>query len=75
MNSTTIRVSKETRAKLKKISAEKRISLAALVDELVEEREKRFWEGFGEEAKARLSPTERAQRAIFDGALKDGLAK
>jgi len=70
---TTVRVREETRVRLKKISAMEKISMTELLDRLVNEHEKSFWDGFDREAEANLSREEKKARKIFERTLKDGL--
>ena len=75
METTTVRVRKITREKLKKLSTTEQVSITELIDKLVEERERSFWKGFENEAEAFLDKEERKTRKTFEGALGDGLAK
>jgi hypothetical protein len=42
---------------------------------MIAEREKAFWEGFGEEAGKFLDSAEKKSRKTFDGTLADGMKK
>jgi predicted CopG family antitoxin len=75
METTTVRVRKQTQEKLKKISVDEHISVTELIDRLVKKHEKSFWKGFSEEAKAFLDKEEIKSRKTFEKALKDGLSK
>jgi hypothetical protein len=75
METTTVRVRKETQEKLKKISGAERISITELVDKLIKEHEKSFWTGFNDEARAFLDKEELKIRKTFEKASKDGLSK
>ena len=75
MDTTTIRVSRSARDKLKIMAARERVSASALIEKMVDEREKSFWEGFGEEAGKFLDSEEKKRRKVFEGALADGLKK
>lgn len=75
MDTTTIRVSRSARAKLKIMAARERVSASALIEKMIAEREKAFWEGFGEEAGKFLDSAEKKTRKTFDGTLADGLKK
>ena len=75
METTTVRVHKTTREKLRRISTSERVSITDLIDKLVEEHEGSFWRGFDAEAVTFLDEEERKTREIFDGALEDGLTE
>lgn len=75
METTTVRVHKKTREKLKKISSSEHISITELIDQLVEEHERSFWRGFEDEAVTFLDKAEKRSRKSFEGVLGDGLAK
>ncbi len=75
METTTVRVHKQTQAKLKKLSADTNTSITDLIDRLIEEHGKSFWKGFNEEAKVFLDPKEKKARKIFDKVLGDGFEK
>ncbi|MBI4829464.1 MAG: hypothetical protein HY804_11770 [Nitrospinae bacterium] len=68
---TTIRVRKKTRARLKKLSARSQMNVGALIDALLDRHEASFWDDFDREAKAFLDKDERRVRAAFEGVLKD----
>ena len=75
METTTVRVRKETQEKLKKLSGTERISITELVDKLINEHEKSFWKGFDDEANAFLDKEELKSRKTFEKALKNGFSK
>jgi hypothetical protein len=75
MDTTTIRVSRSARAKLKMMAARERVSTTALIEKMIAEREKAFWEGFAEEAGKFLDSAEKKARRTFDATLADGLKK
>jgi len=75
VETTTVRVRKETQEKLKKLSGTERISITELVDKLINEHEKSFWKGFDDEANAFLDKKELKSRKTFEKALKDGFSK
>ena len=75
METTTVRVRRETQEKLKKLSGAERISITELVDKLINEHEKSFWKGFDDEANAFLDKKELKSRKTFEKALKDGFSK
>ncbi len=75
MQTTTVRVREQTREKLKKISGIEKVSITDLLDKLVKEYEKSFWEGFDNEAKAFLNKKELKLRTIFEKTMKDGFSK
>lgn len=75
MDTTTIRVSRSARAKLKMMAARERVSASALIEKMITEREKAFWEGFGEEVGKFLDSAEKKARRTFDATLADGLQK
>ncbi len=70
---TTVRVREETRVRLRKISAMEKISMTELLNRLVDEHEKSFWDGFDREAETHLSREEKKARKVFEKTLKDGL--
>ncbi len=73
METTTIRVRKPSREKLKKISTDEGVSITELIDKLIDEHERSFWKGFNEEAKAFLDREEKKTRKTFERSLRDGL--
>jgi hypothetical protein len=73
METTTVRVHKQTQERLKKISITEQTSITDLIDRLVNEHEKSFWEGFNNEAKILLDKDEIKSRKTFEKVLKDGL--
>ena len=75
MQTTTVRVREQTREKLKKISGIEKVSITDLLDKLVKEYEKSFWEGFDNEAEAFLNKKELKLRTIFEKTMKDGFSK
>ncbi len=75
MQTTTVRVREQTREKLKKISGIEKVSITDLLDKLVKEYEKSFWEGFDNEAKGFLNKKELKLRTIFEKTMKDGFSK
>ncbi|MEW6066706.1 MAG: hypothetical protein AB1610_00180 [Nitrospirota bacterium] len=75
METTTVRVHKETQEKLKKISGAERISITELIDKLIKEHEKSFWKGFDDEAKAFLDKEELKSRKTFEKASRDGISR
>lgn len=75
MDTTTIRVSRSARDKLKMMAAKERVSASALIEKMIAEREKSFWKGFGEEAGEFMDSAEKKTRKTFDGTLADGLHK
>jgi len=75
VETTTVRVRKETQEKLKKLSGTERISITELVDKLINEHEKSFWKGFDDEANAFLDKEELKSRKTFEKALKNGFSK
>ena len=75
MQTTTVRVYEQTREKLKKISGIEKVSITNLLDKLVKEYEKSFWEGFDSEAKVFLNKKELKLRTIFEKTIKDGFSK
>ncbi|MBI4377749.1 MAG: hypothetical protein HY578_01490 [Nitrospinae bacterium] len=75
METTTVRIHKQTQKKLKKISITEHINITDLIDKLVDEHEKSFWEGFNSEAKTLLDKYEIKSRKTFEKVLKDGLSK
>lgn len=75
MDTTTIRVSRSARDKLKTLAARERVSASALIEKMIAEREKSFWEGFDEEAGKFMDSAEKKGRRAFDGTLADGLKK
>ena len=75
METTTVRVRKQTQEKLKKISGDEKISVTALIDKLIDEHERSFWRGFKDEAKAYLDKEEIKTRKTFEKVSKDGLSK
>ena len=75
MDTTTIRVSREARAKLKIMAAKERVSASALIEKMIAEREKAFWDGFSEEADKFMDSAEKKARRTFNGTLTDGLKK
>lgn len=75
MQTTTVRVHERTREKLKKISGIEKVSITDLIDKMVKEYEKSFWEGFDNEAKAFLDKKELKLRTTFERTLKDGFSK
>ena len=75
MDTTTIRVSRSARDRLKMMAARERVSASALIETMISEREKAFWEGFDEEAGEFLDSGEKKARKAFDGTLADGLKK
>ncbi len=75
METTTVRVHKQTQAKLKKLSADTNASITDLIDRLIEEHGKSFWRGFDEEAKTFLDSKERKTRKAFERVSGDGLEK
>jgi hypothetical protein len=75
VETTTVRVHKQTQNRLRKLSVTEQISITDLIDKLVDEHEKSFWEGFNSEAKALLDKDEFKSRKTFEKALKDGLSK
>ncbi|MCL4479392.1 MAG: hypothetical protein M1381_09890 [Deltaproteobacteria bacterium] len=75
MQTTTVRVYEQTREKLKKISGIEKVSITNLLDKLVKEYEKSFWEGFDSEAKVLLNKKELKLRTIFEKTIKDGFSK
>ncbi len=70
---TTIRVKKSTRERLKKLAAAGRVSITKLLEELVARHEKSFWDGFNDEALHALNKSEKKTRKMFEKVLKDGL--
>lgn len=74
MEATTIRVSKQTQKRLKKISGAEHISIVKLIDKLVNEHEKSFWKDFDGEAKEYLDKEEMRTRKTFGKVLKDGIS-
>ncbi len=72
METTTIRVRKPSREKLKKISSDEGVSITELIDKLIDEHERSFWKGFDEEAKAFLDREEKKTRKTFERSLRDG---
>ncbi len=75
MQTTTVRVREQTREKLKKISGIEKVSITDLLDKIVKEYEKSFWEGFDSEAKGFLNKKELKLRTIFEKTIKDGFSK
>ena len=75
MQTTTVRVREQTREKLKKISGIEKVSITNLLDKIVKEYEKSFWEGFDNEAKVFLNKKELKLRTIFEKTIKDGFSK
>ena len=75
MDTTTIRVSRVARDKLKTLAARERVSASALIEKMIDEREKSFWEGFDEEAGKFMDSAEKKARRTFDATLADGLKK
>ncbi len=75
METTTVRVRRLTQERLKKLSANERISIANVIDKLVDEHERFFWRGFDEEAKAFLDREEIKARKTFEKSLGDRLEK
>ncbi|MDP2755875.1 MAG: hypothetical protein Q8P40_16025 [Nitrospirota bacterium] len=75
METTTVRVRKQSREKLKKISGTEKISVIELIDKLINEHEKSFWKGFNDEAKAYLDKEESKLRKTFERVSKDGFSK
>lgn len=75
METTTVRVHKTTREKLKKISASENVSVTELIDRLVEEHEGSFWRGFENEAASFMDKEEKRSRKTFEKVLRDGLAE
>jgi len=75
METTTVRVHKQTQERLKKISITEQVSITELIDKLVNEHEKSFWEGFNNEAKSLLNKDEIKSRKTFEKVLNDGLSK
>ncbi len=75
MQTTTVRVSKPTQEKLKKLSADAGTSIADLIDRLLEEHRRSFWKGFDEEAEGFLDREERKTRKTFEKSLGDGLER
>ena len=73
METTTLRVSKTTQSRLKKISTAEHISITDLVDKLVDEYERSFWKGFEEESTVFLDKEETKTRKTFEKALGDGI--
>ena len=65
METTTVRVYKTTREKLKKISSSEHVSITELIDQLVEEHERSFWRGFEDEAVTFLDKEEKKITKIF----------
>ncbi|MFZ6017736.1 MAG: hypothetical protein ACOYU0_09120 [Nitrospirota bacterium] len=74
METTTVRVRKQTQERLKKISGAEQISVIELIDKLINEHEKSFWKGFNEEAKAYLDKEEIKSRKTFEKVTRDGLS-
>jgi len=70
---TTVRVRKETRVRLKKLSVDEKISVTDLLDKLVDEHEKSFWDDFDSEASSYLNKEELKSRKLFEATLKDGI--
>lgn len=75
METTTVRVHRTTRERLKKLSTREHVTITDLIDKLVDEHERAFWKGFEDEAAAFLDKDEAAARNIFEGASGDGLAR
>ncbi len=75
METTTVRIYKQTQKKLKKISVHENVSIVELLDKLIKEHEKSFWHGFDDEAKFFLDKEEIKARKTFEKVLKDGLSK
>ncbi len=75
METTTVRVYKQTQKKLKKISVHENVSVVELIDKLIKEHEKSFWHGFDDETKSFLDKEEIKARKTFEKVLKDGLSK
>ncbi|MBF0634050.1 MAG: hypothetical protein HQK85_05310 [Nitrospinae bacterium] len=75
MDTTTIRVSRAARDKLKTMAARERVSASALIENMIAEREKSFWEGFDEEAGKFMDSSEKKARRIFEATIADGLKK
>lgn len=75
METTTVRVHKATQARLKKLSAVEHVSITELIDRLVDEHERSFWEGFEEESRTFLDKEEAKTRKTFEKVLGDGLAR
>ncbi len=75
METTTVRVRKPTQERLKKLSADERISIADVINKLIDEHEKSFWKRFDEEAKAFLDKEESKTRKTFEKILGDGLER
>jgi len=63
MQTTTVRVSKPTQKKLKKLSADAGISITNLIDRLLEEQRSSFWKGFLQSAG---NPSERQEAKEID---------
>ncbi len=75
METTTVRVRKTTQKKLRQLSVASDLRIADVIDRLVTEQKKSFWEGFEDEAKSFLDKGERRLRKSYEGALSDGLRK
>ncbi len=75
METTTVRIYKQTQKKLKKISVHENVSIVELLDKLIKEHEKSFWHGFDDETKFFLDKEEIKARKTFEKVLKDGLSK
>lgn len=73
VETTTVRVTKQTRQKLKKLAADSGLSVTEVVARLVKRHEKGFWEGFDEEAAKPPTVAERKARRTFEPVLTDGL--
>ncbi len=70
---TTVRVKKSTRERLKKLAAAGKVSITKLLEELVVRHEKSFWDGFNDEALHVLNKSEKKARKMFERVLKDEL--
>lgn len=75
METTTVRVRRATQEKLKKLSSTEHVTITDLIDKLVKEHERSFWEGFEDEAMAFLDKDESKARRTFEGALGDGIGR
>jgi len=75
METTTVRVRKQTQEKLKKIAVTEHISVMELIDRLINEQERSFWKGFNDEAKAYFDKEEIKSRKTFERVLKDGFSR
>lgn len=70
---TTVRVRKETRERLKMLSANEKVSITDLIERLVDEHETSFWKDIDSEAGAYMDKKEFKTRKVFDGALENGV--